>query len=204
MRPRRSASSIPSASTSSSISPSESCSSSSLTAARLGPRLEQLGPRDAQAARSARSRRRRCTRRDRASSARPSGGPRGRPGAACAPTSSSRRRRTAQKTSVLGAARLGGAGRGAETLEHDVAVVGLGEEGGHGLDAAEVRDELLQRPERDAGPVREAAPGRDVRDVLEPRRELACEPGLPDPRGPEQHDDAAATLLERLFDQRAE
>ena len=99
---------------------------------------------------------------------------------------------------------LGGAGRGAETLEHDVAVFRLGEESGDGLDAAEVRDELLKRPERDAGPVREAAPGRDVRDVVEPRGELPCEPGLPDPRGPEQHDDAAATLLERLFDQRAE
>ena len=97
---------------------------------------------------------------------------------------------------------LGGARRGAETLEHDVAVLGLGEESGHGLDAAQVRDELLKWPERDAGPVREAAPGRDVRDVFEPRGELACEPGLPDPRSPQQHDDAAAALLECLFDQR--
>ena len=171
-----------------------SCSSSSLAgSAPARARLEQLRPRDAEQHERARRRTLRCTRRGRASSARPSGGPRS--------TTSSGRRSEPLEEPPHRPEHLGRWGApasvalvtAAKAVEDDLCVGRSGEATVAALQPAEVGDELLQRPERDAASVREAsAASRRPRRPRARADELPREPGLSDPGRAEDGDDVAA------------
>ena len=90
-------------------------------------------------------------------------------------------------------------GRGRDRLkafEHDGPVVGSVQDGRGSLDSAQVGDHLLERPERDTAPVRQAAARGDVGDALQLDRELAGDPRLSDSGRAQDRDDAAPARLE--------
>ena len=68
---------------------------------------------------------------------------------------------------------------------------------GQGLGAAEVVDDVLQRPVGDALAVGQAAADDDPRVPLEVGEELPCQPRLADPGRPEHRGDDAPPLLDR-------
>jgi hypothetical protein len=101
--------------------------------------------------------------------------------------------KTADGPEHLGARCFGvrGAGRRTEALHDDVPVIHPREDVRNGVHPAQVRDELLQRPERDPASIRKAASRGDVGDIAQLGRQLQREARLADPRRPEYADDPA-------------
>ena len=100
-------------------------------------------------------------------------------------------RRTPQKTSSLGTDQLRASDRGADAFERGIRVVEIADLVRDAVEPAQSRDELHQRPVRDARAVGQAASGSDERVPREASCELLGEARLADPGRPDDRDETA-------------